>query len=178
MSAPKKPVLKALSDSHLRAIGMVAAHWARLEVTLLWIISRTCNIELKQAVILAGAQNATAWCEMLQKLTTPEQEAGKPKIRTPIDEIVEKVKLLLTSRNNIVHTSWFDTRDFSVGLINFVDERPKANQKARGAGIPKRGRKIFLDTSYTAKEMLKVASEIQAVEQALLGLTCPVFPDQ
>lgn len=169
MSALKKPVLKALSDSHLRAIGMVAAHWAQLEVTLLWIVSRVCKIELKQAVVLAGAQNATAWCEMLRKLTSPVQEVGKPKIRMPIDPICETVQTLLKERNNIVHTAWYDARDFTVGLINFVDVRPKATQKARGAGIPKRGSKIFLETSYTARERLKVASEIQAVERSLFG---------
>lgn len=173
MPAPKKPVLKVLSDSHLRAIGMVAANWSRLEVTFLWVIARVAEIEFKDAAILAGAQNAMSWCDMLQKLTAPPENVQQHlKIaKTPLDAIRKKVETLQRERNNIVHSFWLDP-DASKrgGLLDLgIKVRPKAGQKASGTGIPKRGGKVFLKASYNAKEMLSVAKQIQDLEDELLA---------
>lgn len=173
MPAQKKPVLKALSDSHLRAIGMVAANWSRLEVTFLWVIARVVGIDFRNAVILAGAQNAMSWCDMLQKLTAPpegEQQHIK-RVKTPLDAIRKEVETLQKERNNIVHSFWLDPNaKMHGGLLGLgLEVRPKADRKASGTGIPKRGARVFLKASYDAKEMLGVATQIQKLEEDLLA---------
>lgn len=166
---PKKQVLKALSDPHLRAIGLVAAQWASLEISILWVLSKESSLSLTQTVVLAGSQNASAWCEMLRKLTDPERVPGKPKAKTDLDPITGEITALLTLRNSIVHTSW-NTPESVGGLLNYVEAktaRPRAAHKAEGIGIPKRGNKIFSVTMFTTSEMLAIATRIQKVEQSL-----------
>ncbi len=173
MAAPTKPVLKALSDSHLRAIGMVAANWSRLEVAFLWVIARVADIDFKDATILAGAQNATSWCDMLQKLTAPPENVQQhfKLTKTPLDAIKKKVEALQRERNTIVHSYWLDPEANSRGgLLGLgLKTRPNARQKASGTGIPKRGVKVFLKASYNATEMLGVAKQIQDLEEELLA---------
>ncbi len=166
MGHPKKQILKALSDSHLRAIGLVAAQWAQLELTLISILSKTSNIPVKQTLILAGAQNATAWCDMLHKLTYEPHALGKPKVKTSLDPIRQRIADLQAQRNTIVHTAWFEPKaEIPSGLFGDIPRaRIRASQTAEGAGIPKRGNKIVTITSYSAKEMLAVASKIEKVE--------------
>lgn len=45
--------------------------------------------------------------------------------------------------------------------------RPKAALKAEGIGIPKLGNKIFSSTSFDTRNMLKIATRMQEVEQTL-----------
>jgi hypothetical protein len=173
MAPPKKAVLRALSDSHLRAIGMVAAQWSSLEVTLLWIVSRAFKIRMSQAVILAGAQNAPAWCEMLRKEMNPPIERGKKTPTTKLDKLAEEVAKLLKLRNDVVHTAWdphgeYGLIDGEAGeVLNARLPRIKAAHKASGTGIPKRGSKLIIETELTAAEMIAIATRIEAVEQAL-----------
>jgi hypothetical protein len=168
MAPPKKIVLRALGDSHLRAIGMVAAQWSSLEFSLLWVLSQEFKIKPSEAVILAGAQNAAAWCEMLRKQTNPPHKLGAQKRLSSIDKLALEVGKLLKLRNDIVHTAWDAPR---VGIISGVmadRKRLKASDKATGSGIPKRGSKLFTDTDFTATEMIAVATRIAKVEQDML----------
>jgi hypothetical protein len=175
MAPPKKAVLSALGNSHLRAIGMVAAEWSNLEVSILWTVSRVFGIKMSQAVILAGAQNATAWCDMLRKETNPPVIPGKPQEQTKLDKIADKVTKLLTLRNNVVHTAWHEQAEYGLiygeaaDALNARSSRPKlkSTHKATGTGIPKRGNKLFIDTSLTAAEIIALANRIAAVEQEL-----------
>ena len=168
-----KPVLKALSDSHLRAIGLVAAQWADLEWSIMFILSKAFKLDFKHAVILAGAQNPEAWCRMINKLLYPQPAKGDPKIKRPLDKITDKIIKLSSKRNAIVHTSWFPPQPIAGGLFSLgsksVPARPKAGEAAEGAALPKRNPKIFLNISYNATQMLEVANEIAKVELELLS---------
>ena len=166
---PAKSVLKALGDSHLRAIGLVAAQWAELEMSVVWVLSRIADISLSKAVILAGAQNAVAWIDMIKKISYGIQQEGQPKIKTAIDPISKEIADLLKLRNDIVHTSW-NQPSSTAGLLDIEGKpntRPRAALRAEGIGIPKRGSKVFSRTSLNTREMLKIATRIQEVEQTL-----------
>lgn len=171
MPAPKKPVLKVLSDAHLRAIGMVAANWSRLEVTLIWALAKIGDVDFRKAVILAGPQNAISLCEMLDKLLAPQSiKDPKPTKNTEFSKIKERIQALQRDRNNIVHSYWFGPNTNKlVGLLGIeLNQRPTADQKVSGTGIPKRGNKVFLDNAYTAKEMLSVAKQIDELDMTIL----------
>lgn len=168
MVRKKKEVLKALSSAHLRAIGSVAAHWNLLELTLLWAISKIAKVSYSQAIIMAGAQNAEAWCAMLQKMTGDTKRPGPGAKPTKLDKLTTSVQELHAKRNEVVHASWHPRTPIVAGLLSAThppSAPPKGKDKASGTGIPKRGKKVMNFIDYTSSEILAISNQIEKIEQ-------------
>jgi hypothetical protein len=164
----KNSILSALSDSHLRAIGKVAAQWSALELTMMYCISRITGSTIKQAVILTGSQNVASWCDMLKKLTEDSKPfTGKA---TELDRICKQIIDIQSERNAVVHTAWHP-RVALIGLLGSPTElvRIKSKEQASGVGVPKRGTQVYKDVAYSAPEMIRVAKDIQAAETDLFA---------
>lgn len=191
MARPSKEILRTLSSAHLRAIGRVATQWNALELTVLWVLSKVAGSGLTTTVVLAGSQNATAWAEMLQKLTRDTKAITGSK--TELDRIRTRIEEAQRKRNDVVHAAWHPRAEVR-GIIAeaMIQPKPKAGDRVTATALPKRGKEIYKDIAYTSAEMLKVADEIQATEsdlfdwfarwqrspRGLLSLQPPVGPAQ
>lgn len=160
MAKQKNEILKALRDTHLRAIGKVAAQWSALEITILFVISKALNVSFTQATIVCGSQNASAWCDMLKKLTNESKGSELATVCKTIEDLQSK-------RNNIVHAYWHPRQEVANGLfgLNITPQKPPI--LARGIGVPKRGKEIFRQFEYAPQDILKVANEIAKAERSL-----------
>jgi hypothetical protein len=166
MAKQKSEVLKALRDTHLRAIGKVAAQWSALEITILFVISKTLNVSFSDATAVCGSQNASAWCDILKKLTKESKSAGLPE-NTELDRVCITITKLQTKRNDIVHGYWHPRREMSSGLLGLSLNPNIPSKLASGIGVPKRGTKIFKLIELTPEDMLNTANEIAQAERAL-----------
>lgn len=156
-------IRKALSAAHLQAIGLVAAHWSELELTLLWALSKTAGIGFVKTVTLAGSQNVTAWCEMLSKLTGQPLSKG-----SPLGKLKQQIADAQVQRNQVVHAAWHSREEVRGGLLGEIAPKPMgAKDVASGTGVPKRGKSPLITIEFTAPEMRKVAAEIAAIEQSV-----------
>lgn len=166
MARKKNEVLKALRETHIRAIGKVAAQWSVLEITILFVIAKVLNVEFRDAVAVCGSQNATAWCDMLKKLTKESKSTGAPK-RTVLDNICQTISELQTKRNDIVHGYWHPRKEVATGLLGLPLNPSKPPELASGIVVPKRGVAVFRQIEMTPSEMLKTANEIAKAEREL-----------
>lgn len=163
--ASKEYVLRALSDSHLRAIGKVAAQWSSLETTMLRAIADVASIEFETLLLFVGSSGTKTWTELLIALSG---EGKKSLLSTLCHEINE----LYAMRNQIVHCDWKPPIKLTPGMgllgATFTDP-PKATERATGTGIKKRSAQPLVPIAFTAREMLAVAKQIAAAERDLLG---------
>lgn len=172
MASTKNDLLRSLSTSHFRAIGRVAAQWNALELTILWAIGKESGLNMKTAAILAGSQNATAWCEMLKKLSGDTKTVTRKK--TALDTICARVTIAQKQRNDVVHAAWHPREEIRGGLFGELPaQKPKAKDKILGTGVPKRGTSSFTVIEYDSTQMLAVAAEIESIEQALFDWLDP-----
>lgn len=171
MPKEKSPVHKALRQTHLRAIGKVAASWSSLEVTVLFVIARLLGITTEKAVAVCGSQNMAAWCDAVKKITgQPKSSVNKlAPVDARLNAVCKELLRLQTQRNNIIHAYW--TPNETMALSGLLSEyvKPKPGERASGIGMPKRGHEIFRSINLTPKEMLKVAADIEKVEQEFLS---------
>ena len=170
--AKRDYVLKALSDAHLRAIGKVAAQWSALEFAILRTISDVARTDHHTTLTMIAAQGFVSWCEILKAVSGDVTPKPKPKLNTPteLESLVTTMTTLHKHRNNIVHCAWDAPFGITpgMGLLGIHDlPRPKAHEKAKGSGLKKRERDPVFPISYTAKEMLGYARQIDRAETAL-----------
>lgn len=170
--AAKHYVLRALSDAHLRAIGKVAAQWSSLEFAILRVIADVARIDHQTALVMLAAQGFPSWCEILKAVSGDVTPKPKPVMNTPtaLESLITEMLDLHRHRNNIVHCAWSAPYGITPGmglLGTYLLPTPKANEKASGSGLKKRQNNPVFPISYTAKEMLAIASKIDKAETAL-----------
>src|SRR2546423_694411 len=104
----KNYVLRALSDSHLRAIGKVAAQWSSLEFYILRAVAEIAHVEHETVLMMLAAQGFSSWCEILAALSGETTPKPKPKTHKPteIEAHLTELGILHAHRNKIVHCSW------------------------------------------------------------------------
>jgi hypothetical protein len=155
MPRQKSAIRKALTPSHLQAIGLVAATWNSLELTLLYLISKMAETRFPTTVAMVSPSNFAAWLDMLRRLTRRSKEhSWKEK---ELVKICERMKSRHTERNAVVHAVWGEQS--GIGLA----------KTASGFGMPKRGLTVFLEIEKTSAEMRAIAKRILEVEQELIG---------
>ena len=166
MPRKKSQVRKALTDSHLKAIGTVAASWSSLEMSILYIMAKIASIPFQTALILAGPSNLAAWSDMLKKLCGQATRYGWNEKK--LSSLLEKIKKLSSERNNVVHASWSpETNNQQTGLLWIPPTNAQPPKIAKGLGVPKRGKSVLISVEKTAADIRDVAKKIEATEQEL-----------
>ncbi len=177
MARRRSVTSKALSASHLRAIGKVAATWSALELTMLNAIADAAKLDLRDAIILVGSQNVAQWCEVLKKLTgdsnefLPRQEnkQNKKSPLTQLDVICATITKLQPRRNQVVHTYWRQNAP-EQGLYGIGSPQSTTGKlPAVGVSIPKRGNKVILSVAMNSRDMLSVARDTEEARRSLLA---------
>ena len=162
-------VLRALSDAHLRAIGKVSAQWSSLESSIIWAISEVALVPHHTVLVMVGTQGVRPWFEILRSLSDDHLLPDRPTILGGLWTTVERLQ---GQRNAIVHCNW----DAPMSVIENEDggadvyyhPKPKSSNKAAGQGISRSKKAPVMEIAFTAKEMLKVAREIEEAQRVLL----------
>lgn len=164
--ASKDHVLRALSGSHLRAIGKVAAQWSSLETSVLSAISDISQVSHHTVLVMIGTQGFRQWFEILRAVSG-EHLLKRPK---PLGALWSKIEPLQKRRNEVVHCNWMAPISLTPGIgllgASYLPT-PAAHEQARGYGISRSKAAPVMPIAFSAREMLSVAREIEAAERAL-----------
>lgn len=177
MPRKKADVFRRLTNSHLQAIGRVAATWSLLELMVLSALSTISGIRLDKAIILAGPSAFASWLDMLAILA--RNSAEHKHIEYELDALFKLLKKLLNRRNHIVHAVWQIPRVGGPGLINSYIAPLTARSKIEADGFPKRGKEWIIRVAWTPKQMRHVATLIAKARIMLLEIqmrTPPTSP--
>jgi hypothetical protein len=158
----------------LRAIGSVAAYWSALEVTVLDCIARLSNIRVGDVVILAGPSAFASWMDILMVMATNSKDQEHAHKVEQLEKLGGLLLKLLRLRNYVIHATWMPQTDAPAalgGLLNQPVNLFTSKHKARGFGIPKRGRDVMIFVHWTAPQIRKLAS-LCARAGRLLGEIC------
>ncbi|TKS58241.1 MAG: hypothetical protein EWM72_03133 [Nitrospira sp.] len=170
MPKSSSPLSTSLTRSHLEAIGSVAAQWSSLESSMISAICKVAATNLHVTVVLAGPSAFASWVDMLIVFArSSEDHKHKEKMLDSLCHLLLKLQRL---RNYIVHASWMDQKR-GIGLIARVMDPgiTSAKDKAKGIGIPKRGRDVLVFVHWTAPQMRAVAKLIEKARLMLVELS-------
>lgn len=157
MPAKQTSIQKFLKPNHLHAIGLVAAQWSSLELTVIFIIAKLAQLDVASTITLVAPSNFASWLEMLRKLTIQSKEIAWKEPQ--LVKLSEKMRTLQTARNGVVHAAWMPGQT----------ESNKKWPSVSGIGVPKRGLKILLSIDKTPAQMRALAKAIESAESALVG---------
>lgn len=157
MPTKQTSIQKFLKPNHLQAIGLVAAQWSSLELTVIFIIAKIAKIDVASTITMVAPSNFASWLEMLRKLTIQSKELSWKEPQ--LVKLSEKMRTLQTARNGVVHAAWMPG----------PNESNKRWPSVSGIGIPKRGLKILLSIEKTPAQMRSISKAIEAAESALVS---------
>lgn len=161
MSKRKWALSRKLTRPHLEAIGRVTAEWSLLEIAILYALAETGGVKITSTIVLAAPSAFASWVDMLAIFSRRPEQKHKEDAFAEICKLLLKLQKL---RNYIVHATWEDRKKTS-GLIghlinpDLVVELPR--EIAKGYGVPKRGRDILIDVTWTVSQMRHVARLIE-----------------
>lgn len=166
MARPKAEVRKALSDAHLKAIGMVAANWSALEFTLMFLVAQESGTTTNKTFTLIAGNGINSWLQVLERLLENDGKGWKwQTLKTA--GLLKSLQDLQTHRNNIVHAVWNvpePLNKLAQLVLQKVNLPPPV--QAQGLGF-KKGRSTVI-IQYTAADMRSVAKQIAGMREELL----------
>jgi hypothetical protein len=176
----KSSVKDRVTKSHVMAIGYVALEWSRAEVAMLECLSSISKVHVENVIVFAGPSNFASWVDMLiVQCRLSEENRFKEDL---FEEVCGLLKKLQTLRNYIVHAAWLPQKR-SKGILGGVINPgiQSAQDKARGFGIPKRGRDILIHVYWTAPQMRTVSKLTSKARELLIEIcdqTQPASPKE
>jgi hypothetical protein len=149
---PRSRALRTLSTQHFINIGLVAAEWANLELTIQLAIHHLAGIPRDIGFILTKPCSPASWCDSLIALAhmLPEHQEKE----NPLRRFAQVVNDLAAERANVVHSAWTD----------------RIEDVVSGIGLPKKGRKPTLDIKMSPKEMRAIAERILDARDGLMKI--------
>lgn len=167
MARPKSRIRKALSDAHLKAIGVVAASWSDLELRLVTLIILQSGTSFSKALAMVGGSNVKDSVLITLRLLEADGLAWKIKAFKDL-KIESEISRLQGLRNQIIHATWnIPEVNRLFELLAPVEAKAK-KLKATGIGFKKNAMQISIPVEFTAAEMRTVAKEIAAVNKSIV----------
>jgi hypothetical protein len=144
-----------LSESHLKAIGLVAAEWSYTEVFLESLIWEVGDLHERGYAITTHIQSETRLF-MLEALAETRVPSGATKAE--IKKVVAEIRRLRTDRNNIVHSLWLSPAQ-PQGLITGAMFR-KRKPTPKATKVQAKGKVVISSKPFTARQIMATVSEI------------------
>lgn len=154
MTRTAKSTALTLSPSHLQAIGRVAAEWSALEFAFQCAMVVASQVPFHKVVAFTAPTPMNGWIDFLSNLLLQQSSS----LQRELTELFERISKAQTKRNSIVHAVWSEQFPQDIGRRAL-----RGTDNAFGTGFPKRGRKLLVHQSYTAREIREVAKEISTL---------------
>lgn len=132
---PRFSSMSALTDEHLRAIGLIAAEWSILEITLEAVLIHFFANDWEQGRILTVEMSNTARINAILSLAQLERDSVWPMPndlhRITADQfeqlrmLCSKFDSLRSQRNSVIHAYWIDpeTREEGAKFVRVTARR-------------------------------------------------------
>jgi len=147
-----------LTDSHLKAIGLVAAEWSYTELCLESLIWEIAGIRGNKGYAITTHIASETRINILSTLA--DTGLTNDDLKKDLTKIVARIRALRTERNNIVHSLWLSSKpEPPLGLIEAVIKRRRKPIPA-SVKITAKGKLNITNRPLTAKQILVVAAEI------------------
>lgn len=177
MPRPKARIRKALSDAHLKGIGLVAANWADLEFTLMFLVAKESGTTPDKAFSMIAGNGLLSWLEILRRLLLENKKEWLWE-RLASQKLYAKLTELNAQRNQIVHAAWHVPEPLNrlAALISQFESLPPPVE-ARGIGFKKKGPTTIV-VRFTAEEMRAVAKRIEEAREELISWAAQSPPEE
>jgi hypothetical protein len=138
-------------DEHMRLLGLVAAHWEWVELTLERTVAEAMEHEYYRVGLLTENIFFHGLCDILMIYTRPA-ETLRPDIWTEFNKMLIEIKTAYSTRNKYVHGKW----------------RLEKRQMKLSEVRTKSGKLKVIDVVVSVNELASAAKEIWKAGERLL----------
>lgn len=149
-----------LTNNHLKAIGLVAAEWAYVELYLEGFIWEIANIDDRRGHAITTHIPSETRINILETLA--DTRLINPAHKRELKVIVDRIRKLRTARNNIVHSLWLSTKTTSINQIlsDYLAKKKRRKPIPASVRISAKGKLNVTNTPMKSKQIMAAASEI------------------
>jgi hypothetical protein len=160
---------QALSASHLNGIGLVASEWSYTEMVLEQLIWQVAGLDNERGYSITTHLGSETKINMLEALAV--NRLPEPNLKTELKSCIDKLRLLRTDRNNIVHSIWLNPKNDPVsGLLLLGKQKGGRRPTPNMVKITAKGKLKITNTPYPSKKIHGTATEISNLSFRMYGL--------
>jgi hypothetical protein len=157
---------RVLTAAHHKAIGKVTSEWPYIDYLLERLIWEVAGVNSATGRRITTHIGPELRIDILESLT--DLKLSDKTLKKELKAIVKELRDLKGKRNNIVHALWLSEGP----LPKTAKSRPK--KKPYAAKVTARGVLKITKTTYTAKEIDNIASEISKLSDRMMNLSSKV----
>ena len=104
---PKYESPMSLSDEHMRLVGIIAAHWEAIDITLQQALAEIMELEFDRVALLIRHISLGGKIDLLTiHARRALQEEGHKELWTEFNKTIEGIRDANDLRNQYVHSGW------------------------------------------------------------------------
>ena len=159
---------QSLTDSHLKAIGLVAAEWSYTELCLENLIWEVAGINQRHGHAITTHIPSETRINILQALA--DAIAMKDELNAELNSLLGRLREIRTKRNNIVHSLWISSKPIPIfTLAELMSKKRRRKPTPFSIKFSARGKLVIKNTLMKPKDVLAVAQEITALVTDMYG---------